>query len=705
MAKARIQTRSDQRSANPRELSMLARAVALLVIVFAIVGALDFAGLFTAADHSIHSRWYRMGDTMGSSRKSASRVVLVAGDAETFEEFGAPPWDANMLASMVKSISDAEPLLIAEVGHERLFHDVDQLHKIADDDEDKPEKQRRVDRADLSNVMMQDLSNARSPWTAGGLEQGTLDASDNSRIREIVSRAKLDAIGDRVPVHWMVPEGRLPVLPAHLVLSGEIDPHAAFAQRVVLIGVTADEYVHSIDTPLGWRSSTEVEAHALAGIADGVLGWRPNLAMIYGVCLCLAVAMLWVFERVRGSTASMIITFMIVSVLTLDYICLDRGVAVLGAARPLSVLVLVSASYWIAQAVETLSGLGELRTRVLREATGEPAVDEAELDEGFWDDLAELGASYAMEVVGGEATSTIVERPSERWRLEVRASSERLDEDSHAFIEGRENFDLRRAPFRSAWLTMRASWTTNILPRGPRYGARKSLLVPLENEGEMFGLWMIHLSDEIELEREEIETLEELGRQMAGAILRRRERSALREQAGEARLRDHLETIVGGLRLMHDEHRWALELLEQLPVRAIIATVWGEIEFFDPRVRLKLSREYPNLFSDEDDSEKNLRVVIARLTGKSLDEAHGLMRKVVRDGMELELEVENVNPDDPVVWMLSRIRSKRGIDLPGFKPAVHEHILLMARSSAPAKRHETRSGRILKVLGGAFGRK
>jgi hypothetical protein len=50
------------------------------------------------------------------------------------------------------------------------------------------------------------------------------------------------------------------------------------------------------------------------------------------------------------------------------------------------------------------------------------------------------------------------------------------------------------------------------------------------------------------------------------------------------------------------------------------------------------------------------------------------------------------------VWVLSRIRSKRGIDLPGFKPAVHEHILLMARSSAPAQTIRTRSGGLLRVL-------
>ncbi|MCA9684995.1 MAG: hypothetical protein KC457_22625, partial [Myxococcales bacterium] len=229
-------------------------------------------------------------------------------------------------------------------------------------------------------------------------------------------------------------------------------------------------------------------------------------------------------------------------------------------------------------------------------------------------------------------------------------------------------------------------------------------LVPLEDEGELLGLWLIHLTEDAEIERDAIETFERLGRQMAGAVLRKRERSALREQAGKARLRDHLETIVGGMRLLYDEHKWALELLEQLPVRAVIATVWGEIEFIDPRLRLTLSRRYPGLFS-ADNPDDNLRAVLARITGKSLDEAHRLMRKVVNDGVEVELESVNGldGEGDDVVWVMSRIRSKRAIELPGFKAAVHEHILLMARSSAPAKTIKTRSGHLLRVLSG-FGR-
>jgi hypothetical protein len=94
--------------------------------------------------------------------------------------------------------------------------------------------------------------------------------------------------------------------------------------------------------------------------------------------------------------------------------------------------------------------------------------------------------------------------------------------------------------------------------------------------------------------------------------------------------------------------------------------------------------------------------VLARLTGKSFEDAHRLMRNVVGSGVEIEIELEAVpSIDDPGddVWVLSRIRSQRGLDLPGFKPGVDEHILLMARSSAPAQTIKTRSGAFLRVLG------
>jgi hypothetical protein len=227
------------------------------------------------------------------------------------------------------------------------------------------------------------------------------------------------------------------------------------------------------------------------------------------------------------------------------------------------------------------------------------------------------------------------------------------------------------------------------------------LIVPLEHKGELLGLWLIHVADDLEVTPANCATFEQLGWQMAATLVRQRERVALREQLGNNRLRDYVDTIFGGLRMLRDQQHWALELLEQLPVRALIATVWGEIEFIDPRLRADLAGRYPGLFSP-DRPDDNLRVVLSRLTGKPIEEADRWLRKLNTEGVEIALDaVPGIEDPGHDVWVLSRVRSKRNIDLPGFKAAVNEHIVLMARSAAPAKVIRTSSGRELKVYSGS----
>jgi hypothetical protein len=47
--------------------------------------------------------------------------------------------------------------------------------------------------------------------------------------------------------------------------------------------------------------------------------------------------------------------------------------------------------------------------------------------------------------------------------------------------------------------------------------------------------------------------------------------------------------------------------------------------------------------------------------------------------------------------VLTPIISEAGLELPGFRPAIRERLVLMARSAAPARSVETRSGALLRV--------
>lgn len=687
MTKARIETRTEGRAASPRELAVVVRATLSVVTALLVVLLLDWLGVVSTIDEDLRRRWVTLAENAGASRETAELVVVIAGDRETIEAWGPPPWPAERLEQLLANIEVGGPDLIAELGYTRMFAAGEEIEALVDS--------RRA------NILIQAIDHdLESPWAGAGLDHGDLVLGPKSQLVELgIRSSRMPPVPERLPVNWLTPSSRLPTVPAHQVANGRIPPRT-FARRVVLLGITDPAYAMPLVTPIGPLSPLEVEAHALAGLADGVVWSEVPPLWSYAACMVLALLLLGLFKRVSGSRATLVLLALTGLILLLDFVCYERGWLRLGSGLPLATLVAISLTYWLTEATQTIIGLHQLRARVLREAAGS-VTDEREQeveDAGFWDDLAALGSEYAQEVVGGAAASTVLEREGEGWHLRVRSSA-KLDQDSHGFIVGQEHLDMRRAPFRAAWLTLRASWTRELLPSGPAYGQRKSLIVPLEDDGELLGLWLVHLHEEAEVEREDAETFERLGRQMAGALIRRRERQALREQGSHTRLRDHIETIVGGLRLMRDEHRWALELLEQLPVRALIATVWGEIEFVDPRLQRDLARRYPGLLSD-DMPEHNLRTVLARLTGKSLEEAHRLMRKVVRTGVEIELDaVAGLEDTGDDVWVLSRIRSKRGIDLPGFKPAVHEHILLMARSSAPAQTIKTRSGGFLRVLG------
>ncbi len=691
MGKARIETRPRGRATKPRELAALLRASLTIAAALCLVLLLDALGAIAAIDEGLQRRYVRLSEALGASRETTEPLVVVASDSETIEAWGPPPWPAERLAELVERISVGNPNVIAELGHVPMFEPGEALDRILESHA-----------GELLTASTDEQS--ASPWSGIGLDHGELVLGPNSRLHALAEHSeRLPTMPERLAVHWLTPSSRLPVVPAHQVAAGKI-PSRTFAGRVVLLGMTDRDHAMPVETPVGLLSPVEVEAHALIGLADSMIWAELPLAWSYLGCALLGFGLLLMFSRTDGVHVALLVLGGIATLLVVDFVLYQRGVVRLGSARVLLSVATVSLGYWLSEATAACVALRRLHARVLSATSGTVANElELELDEhGFWQDLAELGSEYVFEAVAEFAGSTVLERVDDGWTLVVRASA-KLDAESHALLAAREHLDIRRAPFRVAWLTLRASWTTQLLPRGPLYRRRKTLQVPLERDGELLGLWLVHLPDELELELADIETFERLGRQMADGLVRRRERLALRDQAPRQRLCDHVETIDDGLRLLDDEHRWGLELLEQLPVRALIATVWGELEFIDPRLRSDLARRYPGLF-DTDVGEPDLRRVLARLTGTSLDEAQRLMRKVVQSDVAIELDTIPgiIGAGDRVdVWVLSRIRSKHGIDLPGFRPAVHIHILLMARSSVPAKTVETRSGALLRVLGGS----
>lgn len=692
----------------PRELGVLARAALMFALVVTIVGLFDVVGLVRAGDQAMHRLWFRTIDSFDLGRTSNEKVVLIT-DAST--TLPAKPWSADVLLDLVDALEAGHPTLIAGVGPSGMFESdaatklLRELDEIEAGKRPKPASDRlaklRVFRAAIAERLVLVGDEGNLPWREQALVDGDLLVPPGSRFEHIIARTALPPPTEgRLAVHWLLPAKELPEVPIDWVLGGDL-PITNFQDKIVLIGITEGDFV-AIATPAGPLSAAQIEAHALAGLSDGMVWHDPAPFWLWVVALVPAALVFWLLHRASGRIGMLLVVLVVVAVVAADWTSFSSGSLRLGVTRPLALVLLTCLGYWALQAWDTIAGLGLLHARVLSETGADRSEGEVE-EAAFWDDLAELGKVYAEQVIEGAASCTVVER-LEGWALRVRASAG-LDKNSHEALLAERELDMRRAPFRPAWLTLRAHTTRNLLPSGPTFGQRKSMLIPLQVDGELLGVWLVHLLEEVEVSETQTESFETLGRQMAASILRRRERAALRDQGTRERLRDRLDTILGGLRILRGEQRWALELLEQLPMRALISTVWGEIEYVDPRLRQALAHRYPGLFNEGSgegvDPANDLRAVLARLTGKTLDEAHRLMRRVVQDGVELELDtVRGIDDEGSDVWVLTRVKSKRGIDLPGFKPAVHEHIVLMARSSVPAQRVKTRSGGWLRVLGG-----
>jgi len=652
----------------PRELAALARAISLVLVALAVVLLCDSLGGLASFDDGLRWRYVELAEALGESRATRDRVVVVVADRETVAEWGPPPYSAEQLTALVEPIEAGDPDLIAELGFTRMLGG-EELGELQRD----------------GLLLRSGDSQLASPWSGPGLVHGDLLLGPSDVLVELGERsATLPPMPSRLPVRWLTPRSRLPVVSAHDVASGRI-PAGTFAGRVVVLGVSDPNHAMPIATPLGLLSPVEIEAHALAGLADDALWREPPPAAIYLGCLVLALALLWSSSRVRGLRFGLLLVGGCALLLLGDFVAYTNGWLRLGSAHALATGVAVLFGHWALILAQASRAVEQLSARVLQAMAGSDAARVVD-DTGFWDDLAALGSEFARAHLADAAT-TMLERQHEGWSLHTRASAG-ADEQGLEVPALGASLDLRRAPFRGVWLTQRASWI-KLDPRSPV----STLIVPLEHEGEFLGLWLVHTGERDALEPEVREGFEALGAQIAASLVRRRQRSALREQAAATDLRGRVDTIIGGLELVHNQRRWGIELLEQLPVRAAIATAWGEFEFVDPRLRAELGQQFPHTLADEDPAH-GLQNAIVRLSGVTFEQAHRMMREVIQRGVEVELPASA--DDEPEVWVLSRIYSERGIGLPGFRPAVHEHILLSARPSAAREAAASGKRRVLR---------
>lgn len=631
-----------RRRLNLRNIAVFA---ALGVVALALVALVSSLGLVEAADTAMRRHYY----SLAPERDSAQRVVLVGADEQTLEQWGPPPYSAEQLESLASEIAAGEPSAVGLVGQERFANATAQ--QLADVSE----------RTDLV------VGNDVDTWADVPAPVEVVSVPPGSSIGALIGATALAPPTDgALPVHYLVPAKRLPMVPASRVASGDI-PTNTFRGKIVLIGVTAPEAITPVQTPIGPMATAQVEAHALLGLSDGRVWKTPSSLARWAICVSLVFSLLLVLRRLSTRWAVAATTLAVLAVVAIDFALFVSGAIAWGAAAPALALSVAAVGHFLDQQLHTTRTLARITRQMAaqqeRSAAAVDRVEDEALEAALWEDLADLGQQYSVE----GATSMVAELPPGTWHLQIRAV---LGTPESQIAEKRR--DVRRNPFRGSYLTLRASWAPYYLEASEQ---RRTLLVPIEHRRTLLGMWFVHLPAHVELAPQELARMEDLGRQMGTAVARRRHRDvvAAAPQAGSnASLRDHVKVIRHGIRLLQQEQRWATQIFEQLPFASLISTVWGEVEFRNEAMREQLD----DLLSD--DHQRDLRALLAILTHATLEEAHAMMRQVVRDGVELEFR----GPSGEHVYTLTRIRFEEGSELPGLRPTVSEHLLLIARSVA-----------------------
>lgn len=631
-----------RRRLNPRNIAVFS---VFGLVALALVALASSLGLVEATDAALRRHYY----ALAPARDSAQRVVLVAADPQTVTQWGPPPYSAQQLESLASEIAAGEPLAIGVVGHERFTN---------------------APPGDLDAIARQTelvIGNDLDTWSSVPAPVEIVRTPPGSSLNELIQKTALAPPTDAtLPVHYLVPTKRLPVVPASRVASGDI-PANTFRGKIVVIGVTAPSAVTPVQTPVGPLATAEVEAHALLGLSDGRVWKSPSNAMRWGICAALVFGLSLMLRRLSTRWAVLATVTTVMLVIGVDYALFVSGTIAWGVAGPALGLFLAAGGHFLDQQLHTARTLARItRQMAAQQERTSPAVDRVEdeaLDAALWEDLADLGLQYSIE----DATSMTAELSPGTWHLQIRAVRGTAESE---IAEKRR--DVRRNPFRGSYLTLRASWADYYLDPALQ---RRTLLVPIQHRRNLLGIWLLHVPAQVEVSPEEIARLEDLGHQMGTAVARRRNRDVVASapQAGSnASLRDHVKVINHGIRLLQQEQRWATQIFEQLPFASLISTVWGEVEF-----RNEAMREQLDVLLSED-HQRDLRALLAILTHATLEQAHEMMRQVVRNGDELEFP----GPSGRHVYTLTRIRFEEGSEMPGLRPTVSEHLLLIARGVA-----------------------
>ena len=585
-------------------------------------------GLVGATDAGLRSLFYAIrGD-----RQDPHAVIFVAIDESTASAWGPPPWKWERYDEMVAAIDVGKPRLVAflEPGPRLLPGPIpESLHSL----------RKRIETGRLIIPPVEaGYGQPRLAMDSGSpveavLLGGERDISGPSVTLNVIRKAHLDP-GNRITdgqlwANYFGGPASLPTVPAHRIATQEI-PASTFTDRIVVVGLRGERFAPIVPTPVGAMSPSEIHAHALLGLANGV-AWPlfPGSAgMIWGVLLALVGGL--TVHRLRTTPAIALTAGLVVVTVWIDYQLFSRGIARLGSGFAIAACIISCGGSWLNERSRAHRDLGEL-TRWIAQRIAEQSRKRRgqTTDEDFWERFAEAARIYL------EFDSTIFgELKPGAWHLHFRTFVCTSPDD---ILERRR--DIRRDPYKRSYLSHKPMWTNRQFMEPAK--RVQSLMVPLVAFNRAFGFWVINFPLGAEVGPTQMQFVEQLADQIALAIERRRLEDLVKGGAShqtlpsDGQLVAHVKDMREAALSLMQEQQGLATLFDRLPVGVLVATLWGEIQFANESMK-RFMRGFSTLV-DRDPQRLSLSPLLAELTGGSVSVVNEMLRELVAEGVPVRL--------------------------------------------------------------------
>jgi CHASE2 domain len=587
----------------------------LLAVALMVIAALQSTEIPNAIDAALRSAYYRVA----RPSETTQRVVLVEADEDTVRAWGEPVWDDERRHALLQRIAEGRPAAVILLDRERTFASAPTTSEALS-----------------ANLTLVDLAPRRDPGAV-------VDALDTADLATGWQPPVMHALGlpplpdEPLRIHYSTPVARLPSVAFHRIAQGDV-PSSTFEGKVVVMGLTSLTHRDALATPVGALTTPEIFSHALAMLADGRRAYEPTwperalalAGLLVGLVLALRTATpAQALGRAVGIAAGLVLA---------DLLAFATGVACWGVGDALLLVPTALLVHWYLVQRDSAE-----RVKVMLDQLGERSVSQptaAAPQARLWRDMAELVQAY-LEI---EMTAVIAELPPGRWQLEPRAFMGMTEDE----IFERQR-DVRRSPYRSAFLTQRATRCDRRFVSDPH---RYTIAVPLAYHGQLLGMWMVNLAEDVVLAPAELEAIEQLGIELGRSIAEaRRAQQEARAAIDTADVTTRISRLRTGMEALGEDNQQLLAMLEALPLGLLVADVWGHVLQRNGAVGRQLALTRPEGVPGDD-----LHAVLSAITDKPMEGVRELMREVVREGKTLRLHTHHAGHGD-ATFLLMPMRS------------------------------------------------